>query len=273
MTIYNWIKKNASTILTCLGAGGVIVTVVLAVKATPKAMDKIQTAKIDKGEEILNGDRESEVKKNGDGSYETPKLTVAETVQVCWKEYVPTVAVGIGALACIFGSNALNRRQQASIATAYAALASAFEGYRDKVNTICGPGTDETIEKAIEQEKEDVKNDRPPWDEMQTFYLSCGGKPEFFDRTMEQVLRAEYELNRRLILRGEVVLNEFFDILGLDHVEDGDKIGWDCYIGESLYGYRWIDFDHRYHSTDDGLTVCSIDTPFDPHPLSEEVCE
>lgn len=44
MTIGDWLKKNASTILTCLGAGGVVATVALAIKATPKALDKIQCA-------------------------------------------------------------------------------------------------------------------------------------------------------------------------------------------------------------------------------------
>ena len=253
MTVSNWIKKNASAILTCFGTGGVIVTVVLAVKATPKAMDKIQTAQIDKGEEILNGDREGAVIKNDDGSYEMPKLTVAETVQVCWKEYVPTVAVGIGSLACIFGANALSRRQQASLASAYTALASSFEAYRDKVEMLCGPGTNAAVKKTLEQERRDLEDDRPPWDEAQAFYLE--GYPQFFERTMEQVLKAEYELNRYFILKGQATFNEFLTILDLPPVEDGDAIGWDEYIGEVDYGYRWIDFSHRHYMTDDQMLV------------------
>lgn len=271
MTVSNWIRKNASTILTFLGAGGAITTVVLAVKATPKAIYKIQNAEIDKGEEILNADLEGKVKKNHYSINEWPKLSVAETVKVCWKDYIPTLAVGTASLACIFGANVLNRKQQESMAAAYAALASAFEGYRDKVNVICGPGTEKAIEKAIEQEKSDIENDRPPWNETQTFYLSYGGKPEFFERTMEQVLKAEYELNRRFVLSGEVHLNDFLDILGLDHVEGGDEIGWEGYIGEALYGYLWIDFHHRYYVTDDGLSVCSIEMPFEPHSINEEM--
>lgn len=267
MTVSNWFKKNASTILTCLGAGGVIATVVLAIKATPKAMDKIQSAQIDKGEEILNGDREGEVKKNDDGSYEMPSLTVIEMVQVCWKEYVPTVAVGIGSLACIFGANALSRRQQAALASAYTALASSFEAYRDKVKMLCGPGTDEMIEKTMEQEKRDLEDDRPPWDEVQTFYLE--GYPQFFERTMEQVLKAEYELNRYFVLKGSATFNEFLQILDLPPMKDGDTIGWDEYIDEVDYGYRWIDFSHRYYLTEDKMMVCAIDMPFGPHSLNE----
>ena len=53
------------------------------------------------------------------------------------------------------------------------------------------------------------------------------------------------------------------------YIVTGDVIGWDCYIGETQYGYRWIDFNHRHYVTDDGLTVCSIDTPFAPHSLDD----
>lgn len=84
---------------------------------------------------------------------------------------------------------------------------------------------------------------------------------------MEEVVQAEYHINRNLALCGEVTLNEFLSFLRLDAVEEGNLIGWDCYIGETQYGYRWIDFDHRHYVTDDGLMVCSIDTPFAPHSL------
>lgn len=268
MTIGDWLKKNASTILTCLGAGGVVATVALAIKATPKALDKIQCAKVDKGEEILHKLREGALEKS-DAGYILPKLTAIETLQACWKEYLPTVAVGTGSLICIFGANVLSRRQQASLASAYAALESAYQGYRRKVCSILGPDTDAMIEKAVEQEKQDIEDDLPPWDEVQTFYLPCCGKAAFFERTMEEVVQAEYHINRNLVLRGEVTLNEFLSFLGLDAVEEGDVIGWDCYIGETQYGYRWIDFNHRHYVTDDGLTVCSIDTPFAPHSLDD----
>lgn len=268
MTIEDWLKKNTSTILTCLGAGGVVATVALAIKATPKALDKIQCAQVDKGEEILHKLREGALEKSDTG-YILPKLTAIETLQACWKEYLPTIAVGTGSLICIFGANVLSRRQQASLASAYAALESAYQGYRRKVCSILGPDTDAMIEKAVEQEKQDIEDDLPPWDEVQTFYLPCCGKAAFFERTMEEVVQAEYHINRNLVLRGEVTLNEFLSFLGLDAVEEGDVIGWDCYIGETQYGYRWIDFNHRHYVTDDGLTVCSIDTPFAPHSLDD----
>ena len=95
-------KKATPTILTCISAAGVVVTVVLAVKATPKALKCIEKEKEAKNAE------------NGEN------LTRMETITACWRCYIPAAATGIATIGCIFGANALNRRQQASLVSAYA---------------------------------------------------------------------------------------------------------------------------------------------------------
>ena len=104
-------KKHGSTILTCVGAGGAVTTTVLAVQATPKAMVLIEEAEELKGE----------------------KLTAMETVQVAWKPYIPVVGVGAATLAAIFGANVLNKKQQASLMSAYALLDQQYKEYKNKV--------------------------------------------------------------------------------------------------------------------------------------------
>lgn len=81
-------KKNGSTILTCAGAVGVVGTTVLAVKATPKAMELIKMAEEEKGE----------------------KLTKTEVFKTAGPAYIPTALVGVGTLACVFGANVLNKK-------------------------------------------------------------------------------------------------------------------------------------------------------------------
>lgn len=44
--------RNAATVLTCLGGIGVVATSVMAIKATPKALKKIEEAKQEKGEDL-----------------------------------------------------------------------------------------------------------------------------------------------------------------------------------------------------------------------------
>lgn len=246
MTVSNWVKKNASTILTCIGAGGMIGTVVLAVKATPKAMRLCTDAKVEQ---------------------RRTQLTRMEIVKAAAPAYIPTAIVGVSTLACFFGANALNYRQQAALMSAYAALDSTFQSYRGKVRDIFGEGADDMVMDAVRKEQEADEDDTPPWDEVQTFYIEGYGK--FFERTMQEVMEAEYKINRNFILRGYAPFNEFLLLLGLEGVPNGDDIGWDQYIGEVDYGYRWIDFSHRHYISDEGLLVCSIDMPFEPHRLDE----
>lgn len=93
-------KRNASTILTCAGGAGVVATSVMAVKATPKVLRILDQAKEEKND----------------------KLTKFEIVKMAGPVYIPTFLVGAGTLACIFGANILNKRQQAALISAYALL-------------------------------------------------------------------------------------------------------------------------------------------------------
>lgn len=266
MTIGNWLEKNSSTILTCIGAGGMIATVVLAVKATPNAQKKIAGAKIEKRQALQTSDDPTSV-------FNSPaNLTLTETVLACWKEYAPAMAVGTASLICIFGANLLSRRQQASIISAYAALDQAFGEYRRKVISLTGAETDNAVMSSIQEEHKDSDEKNPPWEVVQTFYLE--GYPKFFDITMEKVARAEYCLNRIFVLRGYATFNEFLHFLGLDDLgEKGEHIGWESYIGEAFYGYQWIDFDHIHRVSNDGFRVCDIQMPFPPHSLDDSLYE
>lgn len=70
--------RNTSTVLTCLGGVGVVTTTVVAIKATPKALKKIETAEQEKGEE----------------------LSKWETVKVAGTTYLPIILVGASTNAC-----------------------------------------------------------------------------------------------------------------------------------------------------------------------------
>lgn len=243
----NWLKRNASTILTCVSAVGMVGTVVLAVRATPKAMRALTDAKVEKG---------------------STELTKAEAVKAAAPVYLPTAAVGTATLVCLFAANVLSRKQQASLISAYAVLEQTFISYRDKVVLFGEKELDKAAMDAVEAEQQDKEEERPPWNETQAFYLE--GYPKFFESTMEQVCSAEYALNRNFILRGSVTFNEFLRFLGLEELgEEGEKIGWESYIGEAFYGYQWIDFEHPYRVTGDGMTVREIFMPFSPHGFDE----
>ena len=122
-------KHNAPTILTWLGAIGVVATAVLAAKETPKVLQVLEAAEDEKGED----------------------LTVLEKLDVASPLYFPAVLTGTATLLCIFGSNALNKKQQVALMSAYTMLDSTYREYKRKVRELYGEEADEKIQQALEQ--------------------------------------------------------------------------------------------------------------------------
>lgn len=250
-----YLKRHSSIILTCIGAIGVIATAVTAAKSTPKAMALLEKAKDEKGDE----------------------LTKMEAVKITVPAYIPTVAVGVSTIACIFGANVLSRRHQAALTSAYALVDNAYKEYRNKVKELFGEETDNQIRDAIARDKierEDIDVFVPGYGSLDTsgekhlFYEEYRGK--YFEATIEAVQNAEYHLNRNFSMRGCACLNEFYEFLGLGKTEDGDVIGWDCQRMIEEYEAAWIDFDHRLTTiTNDGLECYFITTPIPPAILEE----
>ncbi len=237
-TSKHFIKRNGSTILTCLGGVGVIATAVTAVKSTPKALQLLEAAKEEKGEE----------------------LTVVETVKVAWKPYIPSVLIGAGTLACVFGANVLNKRQQAALMSAYALLDNSYKEYRKKVDELYGEGSDREIKNEIAKDHYNENDDYG--DGLELFYDEFSQR--YFISTELDVLKAEYELNRILSESCGAFLNEFYDLLELDIVDYGNYLGWStCELVES-YCACWVDFRHTKVEMEDGMECTIISFMQDP---------
>ena len=228
-----FLKKNASTILTCAGGAGVIATSVMAVKATPKALALLENAKEEKGEE----------------------LTKTEKVKVAGPAYIPAVLMGASTIACIFGANALNQRQQAALMSAYALLDNSYKDYKKKLAELYGEDTVEEIEEEIARDKYN-EDPYPVEDGKELFYDNFSQR--YFEATTEQVLRAEHALNRRMNDAHGAYLNEFYELLGLEPMDYGEFLGWSRNEIYDMYWESWIEFDHSKTIMDDGLEVTII---------------
>lgn len=233
------LKKASPTILTCLGAIGVIATTISAVKATPKAIEQIK----------------HDSRKNHDG--DPYGYTKIEAVKSGWKYYIPAAAIGASTIACIFGANVLNQKQQAALASAYMLLENAYKEYRNKVKDSFGEDTDDLVRNDIVKDKYEQSNDIS--DEDCLFFEINYGK--FFNRTREEVLHAEYKFNKKFARDGYVTLNDFYKLLDLPTTEAGDVIGWTY---DEHYGYPWIDFEHELMSLEDGMECFIINLPNPP---------
>ena len=115
-----YLRKASPTILSGLGAAGVIVTSVLAVRATPKALRKIR----------------ADSKTNHDGDPEA--YSKLEAVKSAWVCYIPAAISGTATIFCIFGANVLSKRQQAALTSAYALLNDSYNNYKDKLKELYG---------------------------------------------------------------------------------------------------------------------------------------
>lgn len=244
-----FVNKNSSTILTVLGAAGVVGTAVMAVKATPKAMELIELAKEEKGDE----------------------LTKWETIQVAAPTYIPSLLIGTGTLACIFGANVLNKRSQAAIASAYALLDQTHKEYKNKVKELYGEDGDKLIRAAVAKDHYDDGDDDKYEDEYED------GKTLFYDEyskryyrvTNETRLRAEYEINKMLAESGAASLNDYYDLLDIPRVDYGEFIGWSAAQMYEMYWDAWLHFHHTKVEMDDGIEAWIVDFT-EPFPDFEE---
>lgn len=78
--------------------------------------------------------------------------------------------------------------------------------------------------------------------------------------SLEQVLAAEYHVNRNYILGGANVLNDLYSLLGLEETDFGEEMGW----APTDEGEFWIEFNHRKAKLDDGTVFYILEMPFEP---------
>lgn len=244
----SYVKTNAPTILTFASAAGVVVTSVLTVKATIKAVELVNEAECAKEE----------------------PLTKTEIIKVAGPCYIPSVFVGVSTIACIFSANVLNKHQQAALVSAYALVDNSFKDYKNKLKELYGEETHNNIvdSLAVEKAKQiDIWSEgcfsncnlaiEDGSSEPRLFYDEYSGR--YFESTIERVMNAEYHLNRNYILRGDASLNELYEFLGLEKTDYGDAVGWCCC--NEIY---WIDFNHRKTVFDDGLECYILEMPLGP---------
>ena len=230
------LQRNSPTILSCIGSAGVVATAALAVKVTPKAVRLLEKAVSEKGE----------------------NLTVFETIQIAGPSYIPAALVGLSTIACIFGANVLNKRQQAAITSAYMLLENTYKEYQKKVKEMLGDHSDALIKRSIVKDKSREIDISPP--EEQLFYEFNHG--EFFERTKEDVLNAEYRFNLLFRSKGYASLNDFYDLLGLEQTEYGESLGWT--YGDGYSGHPWVEFEHEPLELEDGMQCYIINMPIQP---------
>ncbi len=210
-TVQTVVRKHQPEILTGIGIAGMVSTTIMAVKATPKALDLMVDVKEKHAED------------------EDRKAFCKDVLLKVAPVYIPAAIIGGLSISCLICASSVNYKRNAALATAYTLSESALKEYQDKVVETIGEKKEEAVRAAIAKDR----IDKNPAVDREVIVTGNGDtrcydplSSRYFDSDIESIRRAVNELNRRLLLEDYMSLNDFYCELGLDTTEIGDTIGW-----------------------------------------------
>lgn len=210
------ISKNSPTILTGLGVAGLITTVILAVKATPKAM------------EIIQMEEKYRMEEEDDPKYLQP-MDALDTIEATWKCYIPSLAMGAVTITCMIGANSIHMRRNAALASIFSITETTLREYQAKVVQTIGDKKEEKIRAEIAEEH---MQNNPPHDNTivmtgkGTYLCLDSYSGRYFRGDVEDIRSAVNTFNQQLLLEGWMDINSFYELINLPPIALGDQIGW-----------------------------------------------
>lgn len=233
------VRTHRSTIMATAEVGGLVGTFVLTVRANHKANERRHEAMAEKGEDLT-----------------TWQIFVAEAPAYILPFIIMLLTGGTIVLNDIWTV----KDRKAWMATTVG-LTKLLNDYKHNMSK---EQQEEVLKKMAEEAKSKVP-DKPDGEQIRLFYDSFSDR--YFWDTIENVLCAEADCNRRFNEEGDTPLNYFYAAMGnkdLPVTNSGWDLGWSWWQGEEVYGYRYIDFWHlsAYDEVLGPYTV--IDMPFPP---------
>ena len=154
------IQKKSPELLVAAGIAGVVVSAVMACKATIKASEVAEETK-ETIDEIHEAEANGITKAGKDYSAEDTKkdLTTAyiQTGVKYAKLYAPAVILGAASITCIVASHRVLKKRNIALAAAYTTLDKSFKDYRGRVMERFG----EQVEKEIRYNIKPRRSRRP----------------------------------------------------------------------------------------------------------------
>lgn len=259
------LKKNSPEILMAVGIVGVFATIVDACYATLKADEVLDhhAEKMKKIDDVVEY-QDEEAPYLPEAVTRDKLVVYTQTGIEFARLYAPTIAIGTLSIASILVSNHLIKQRYLAVVAAYNAISVSYDQYRRRVRKKYGDIVDYEMMYGVEREKIEVKetdengkttkkkeeieiiNDQPSnYARVWSKYLKDGVlNPNWDDNSefnMMFLKGVETEANHILHGRGYIFLNEVYDMLGYDHTQLGQVVGWfddgtgDGYIDFGLY--------------------------------------
>lgn len=202
---------NSPLILTAIGAAGVLTTAYLTGKASFKAaqvLDDYETDAI----------RTSTLK----------PLETKDKVALTWKMYIPAASSAVCTIVCVILANRIGTKRAAALAAAYALSERAYEEYRDKVVEKLGAKKEQAARDEIAQER---VNRNPPDSSIVfagegTVLCMEAFTGRYFLSDIENLKKAQNDLNFRILHDYYASLTEFYTLIDLPKTSMSDDFGW-----------------------------------------------
>lgn len=201
-----YVGKHSPEILVGIGLASMATSTVLAIKATPKALELIQNEDTDEKD-----------------------IDIWRKIKITWKEYIPAISCCVGGGICIISAMHINSKRSAALATAYAISERTLLTYRDKVIETIGEKKEKQIRQSIRQDS--INSNQPV--ESKVIITQKGNtliKDEYsgryFRSDLDSIRKASNDLNRTMLHDNYISLNQWYTAIGLEIIKDGYRLGW-----------------------------------------------
>lgn len=262
------IQKKSPELLVVAGIAGVVVSAVMACKATIKACEVADETK-ETLDEIHKAEEAGITNAGKDYSTEDTKkdltATYIHTGVKYVKLYAPSVILGAASITCIVASHRVLKKRNIALAAAYTTLDKSFKDYRSRVIERFGEQVEKEIrynikakeiKKTVVDEsgkKEKVKEvvDVPAvdgWDPSQYSPYARSFDEAHSQWTKNPEMNLYYLKARQaqatdaLRARGHLFLNEVYDMLGFPRTKAGAVVGWLYDPKRPELGDPYVDF-------------------------------
>lgn len=255
------IKKYSPELLVIAGTVGVVVSAVMACKATTKVQDILdETRENVDAVHKCSSDENFKEEYTDDDAKKDLAIVYVQTGMKLVKLYAPSVILGAASLTAILASNNILKKRNAALAAAYAAVDKGFKEYRSRVIDRFGEEVDKELKYDIKAKKveetvtdpETGKTKKVKKTEKVSGLDICSPYAKFFDASSREwekdpeynlmFLRAQQQYaNDLLRSRGHLFLNEVYDMLDIPRTKDGQIVGW-VYDEKNPVGDNFVDF-------------------------------
>lgn len=267
------VQKWSPEILTGAGIAGVVISGVLAARATLKLeaiVDKLDEEKMRINDEAETSDEHKAL------LFKAHRTFVFDLVKL----YGPSVTLGAASLTALVSAQGIMKKRNVALAAAYKGMETAYSNYRKRVADEVGEDKEREIYEGLrindseytEYDGEDgpltkdglldaVSKNRPYarlWGPGNKNYTGNVDYDRMFLQSQQNYA------NDLLHSRGHIFLNEVYDMLGLDRSKEGSVVGWVEGNGDDVVdfmglGDRSFDFNRAFENDEDIILDFNVD--------------